>query len=202
MTPEISPEFFSLVILPLLIFTARVADVTLGTMRIIFISRGMKVIAPALAFFEILIWLVAIGQVFSNLTNVANYIAYAGGFAAGNYVGIIVEERLAVGLTLVRIITQRDSAPLVEFLRGSGYGLTVIDAQGRDGPGKIVFTLIRRKNLKDVIEAIHLYAPKAFYTIEDIRHAAEGTFPAVKPRPHLHRLVQYQKIFRYPGKGR
>ncbi len=194
--PVPGPEFFSLIILPLAIFFARICDVTFGTMRIIFISRGMKLIAPILGFIEVFIWITAIGQIFQNVANPINYFAYAAGFAAGNYVGMVVEERLAVGLTLVRIISQRDATNLIDYLRGSGYGVTVIDAQGQQGPGKIIFTVIKRKNLQYVLDAIHQYNPKAFYAIEDVRHAAEGTFPMMQPRPgpfHLGRVARKGK---------
>ena len=90
-------EIFTFIILPILIFIARVCDVSIGTMRIIFISRGAKILAPLLGFFEILIWLVAIGKVMQNLDNIACYVAYAGGFATGNFVGIRIEEKLAMG---------------------------------------------------------------------------------------------------------
>lgn len=179
--PDIDPEVFSLVIVPAFIFLARICDVTIGTMRIIFISRGMKIIAPVLGFFEIFIWIVAIGQIFQNLTNPLNYFAYATGFAAGNYIGMLIEERLAMGLALVRIITQRDATNLIEYLRAAGYGVTVLDAQGKQGPGKVIFSVVKRKNIKDVENAIHEFNPKAFYSLEDVRRAAEGTFPVTVP---------------------
>jgi len=181
--PEIDPEVFSLVVIPVFIFLARICDVTIGTMRIIFVSRGMKVIAPVLGFFEIFIWIVAVGQIFQNLTNPFNYFAYAAGFAAGNYIGMLVEERLAMGLALIRIITQRDATNLIDYLRAAGYGVTVFDAQGKQGPGKVLFSVVKRKNIRDVEDAIHEFNPKAFYSIEDVRRAAEGTFPVTVPGP-------------------
>lgn len=98
---------FSLIILPILIFLARIVDVTFGTIRIIFVSRGLKWLAPIFGFFEIMIWLFAIGQVFSNMTNITYYVAYAGGFACGNFVGIWIEEKMAIGTMVVRIITKK-----------------------------------------------------------------------------------------------
>ncbi|MDK2973838.1 MAG: hypothetical protein PWP08_209 [Methanofollis sp.] len=187
---------YSSVLLPLFIFFARIADVTLGTIRIIVVNRGMKFAAPILGFFEILIWLLAIGQIFSNITNYVNYIAYAAGFAAGNYIGILVEEKIAMGLSVVRIITQRDAAALIGTLRSAGYGVTVMDAQGTTGPGKVIFTVVRRKNVPDVIRKVHEISPKAFYSLEDVRYAAEGTFPkAMYPGHEIH-------LFRYLRKGK
>jgi uncharacterized protein YebE (UPF0316 family) len=177
----IDPELFSLVAVPLFIFCARICDVTIGTMRIIFVSRGVKTVAPVLGFIEIFIWIVAISQIFQNLTNPINYLAYAGGFATGNYIGMHIEERLAMGLALVRIITQRDATNLIDYLRAAGYGVTVIDAEGRLGPSKVIFSVVRRRNLHDVENAIHQFNPRAFYSIEDVRRATEGTFPASVP---------------------
>ena len=185
--PDIDPAIVSLIIVPTFIFFARICDVTIGTMRIIFVARGMKMVAPILGFVEVFIWIIAIGQIFQNLTNPLNYFAYAAGFGTGNYVGMLVEERLAMGLSLIRIITQRDATNLIDYLRASGYGVTVIDAQGKQGPGKVIFSVIKRKNIKDVENAIHEFAPKAFYSVEDIRRAAEGTFP-IAPSPTPFRL--------------
>lgn len=182
--PGIDPEIVSLVVVPIFIFFARICDVTIGTMRIIFVARGMKMIAPILGFVEVFIWIIAIGQIFQNLTNPLNYLAYAAGFGMGNYVGMLVEERLAMGLALIRIITPRDATNLIDYLRAAGYGVTVLDAQGKQGPGKVIFSVIKRKNVKDVENAIHEFAPKAFYSVEDIRRTAEGTFPlAASPMP-------------------
>ena len=194
--PGIDPEVLSLVTVPAFIFFARICDVTIGTMRIIFVSRGMKMVAPVLGFFEVFIWIIAVGQIFQNLTNPLNYFAYAAGFATGNYVGMVVEERLAMGLALIRVITQRDATNLIDYLRGAGYGVTVLDAQGKQGPGKVIFSVIKRKNIKDVEKAIHEFNPKAFYSIEDVRRAAEGTFPTAVPglTPlHWHRTTRKGK---------
>ena len=132
-------EFLRWIVIPILIFFARIVDVSLGTIRIIYISRGMKLLAPLFGFCEILIWLIAIGQIMQNLTCISYYLAYAFGFASGNYMGIIIEERLAMGKVVLRIITQRDATELIRELRTNGYGVTVVDAWGSTGPVKIDF---------------------------------------------------------------
>ena len=101
----ISPELLNYAILPLLIFLARIGDVSIATIRIIFVMSGKKVIAPILGFFESLIWLLANGQIFNNIDNVWSYIAYASGYATGTFVGMYIEEKLAIGRVVVRIIT-------------------------------------------------------------------------------------------------
>ena len=169
-------EIFKLIVIPLLIFLARICDVTLDTARIIYVSRGMKLLAPLIGFFEVLIWLLSITQIMHNLTNVVYYIAYAGGFAMGNFIGIYIEERMAIGTVVIRIITQKDAAKLVEFLKGDGYGVTYIDAQGTLGPVKIVFTIIKRRDVGRVIGIIRKFNPLAFFTIEDLRSVREGVF--------------------------
>lgn len=168
---------FTWVIIPLLIALARIVDVTLGTIRIIYISRGMKMLAPIFGFFEILIWLMAIGQIMQNLSNPVYYLAYAFGFSGGNLVGIFIEERLAVGRVILRIITQRDATQLVSHLRSAGYGVTTVDAEGAQGPVKLIFTVIDREKIKAVVDSVQTYNPRAFYSIEDVRSVREGIFP-------------------------
>lgn len=170
----ISPDFFDsnwfiYGLLPGLIFISRVTDVTLDTLRIVFISRGNKVVAPILGFFEILIWLVAITRIMENLDNVTTYFAYALGFAVGNYVGLLVEEKLAMGTQLIQIITATDASLLIEKLREKGFGATAIDAVGKNGAVHVIFVIARRKIIHQVIGIINHFNPKAFYSIEDVR---------------------------------
>jgi uncharacterized protein YebE (UPF0316 family) len=164
-------------ILPFLIFCARILDVSIGTLRIAYIARGQKIIAPVLGFFEVILWLVAIVQIFKHLNNAAAYIAYAGGFAAGNYVGMYLEQKLAIGMQIVRIITRLNARELAEHLISSGYSVTRVDAQGSRGPVEIIFSLIKRRDLPNVIRAINQYNPNAFYTVEDVQLAREGVVP-------------------------
>jgi uncharacterized protein YebE (UPF0316 family) len=173
MNDFIQSPYFAYVIIPLLICLARIVDVSLGTLRIILVSKGAKRIAPVLGFFEILIWLLAIGQVMQNLTNIMNYFAYALGFAIGNYIGIIIEQKLAMGMVVVQVITRRNASELINFLRLADFGLTVIEANGGTGPVHIIFTVTKRSNLPHVIETIKNYNPKAFYSIEDIRFVSD-----------------------------
>lgn len=173
-------EAFMWIILPLLIFFARLTDVSLGTLRVIFISKGFKYVAPFIGFFEVIIWLVAIGQVMTNMTNVFSYIAYGGGFAAGTFIGMAVEERLSLGMVVIRVITNKDATPLISHLRAEGYGLTTMDAEGSTGKVKVILMIIKRQNLSEVVETITRFNPHAFYSIEDIKSVTEGVFPGKK----------------------
>lgn len=172
---------FTWLVMPLLIFTARVMDVTMMTMRIIFVSRGRRLLAPVLGFFEVLIWLMAMRQIMQNLNNPASYIAYAAGFATGNIVGIYLERKLALGMLLVRVITVHDAADLLVELRSAGYGVTSIDAQGATGQAQLIFMIIKRKDLQDVTAMVTSRQPKAFISVEEIQSASAGIFPPDSP---------------------
>ena len=178
----LNSEFFTWVVIPLLIFIARVADVSLGTIRVIFVSRGLKYLAPVVGFFEILIWLLAIGQIMQNLSNPACYIAYAGGFATGNFVGIWIAEKLSLGVVLIRVVTSKDASGLVEYLKSAKYGVTSVDGHGSSGEVKVVFTIVPRREVTSVVNLIKRFNPKAFYTIEEVGFVEEGIFPARKNR--------------------
>jgi uncharacterized protein YebE (UPF0316 family) len=176
----VNSGFYMWFVLPLLIFLARVADVSIGTIRLIFISRGLKYLAPVVGFFEILIWLLAIGQIMKNLSNPACYIAYAGGFAMGNFVGIWIAEKLSLGVVLIRVVTKKDAAELVEYLKSADYGVTSVDGHGTAGQVKVVFTIVPRKEVKRVADLIKKFNPKAFYSIEEVSFVEKGIFPARK----------------------
>jgi uncharacterized protein YebE (UPF0316 family) len=182
MTALISPEssFYAWVILPALIFLARITDVTLGTVRLIFVSRGFKYLAPIAGFFEVLIWILVIGQIMRNLANPACYLAYAGGFATGNFVGLLVAEKLSLGVVLVRVITPKQARGLIGHLREKQYGVTSIDGQGVNGPVEIVFTIVPRREVQTVVELVKRFYPQAFYSIEDVDFVERGVFPIQK----------------------
>ena len=177
-------EVFSFVILPLLIFFARIFDVSIGTIRLIFVSKGFRLLAPLLGFFEILIWIIAIGQIMQHLDNFICYLAYALGFATGNYIGIRIEERLSIGTVLVRVFPKKDTARLIDYLRENKYGVTAIDIEGKSGKNQMFVSIINRKDLKKLVGIIQEYNPNAFFSVEDIRSVREGFFrPAERHRP-------------------
>jgi uncharacterized protein YebE (UPF0316 family) len=164
-------NYFDFLILPFLIFLARICDVTIGTIRIIMVSRGQRRLAPILGFFEVLIWLVAIGRIMQNLDNWMCYIFYAAGFATGNYIGILLEERLAVGIVQLQIITQKDSSKLIKALKDAGYGITHHNAEGGVSGRwvSIIYSIVKRTELEKVVGLILEHNPNAFYSIGDVR---------------------------------
>ncbi len=173
----INSALFQWGILPLLIFLARVTDVSMDTMRILFISRGKKYIASILGFMQVLIWLLAIRQIFLNLSNVLCYVAYAGGFATGTWVGILIEEKLAIGIQVIRVITKKDATQLINFLKNNNYGVTSVDGHGATGRVNIIYTFVNRNQIPGVVEIIKKFNPNAFYTIEDVRSISEAITP-------------------------
>jgi uncharacterized protein YebE (UPF0316 family) len=189
-------DLFTYVFLPLLIFMARICDVSIGTMRIIFVSKGKRNIAPVLGFFEVLIWITAISKIMQNLDNYINYIAYAAGFATGNYVGMIIEEKLAMGIQMIRVFAHEKGPELVQLLNLSGYGATVVEANGAREKVHLIYTIVQRNKLGDVLEVINGFNPKAFYTIEDVKAVNEGIFAPKKPNsvfPFSNVLRQWRK---------
>jgi len=168
--------FFTWVLLPALIFIARILDQSIGTLRLIFISKGMKRIAPFLGFFEVIIWLLAVGQIMQHLDNWLCYVAYGAGFAMGNFIGITLEEKLSIGTSIIRVILSSESPELIGALKLHNFGLTILDAEGAKGRVKILFSIIRRKEIPLFLNTLHEYHPTAFYTIEDVKEAKEGVF--------------------------
>jgi len=175
-------DLYSWLILPLLIFFARVIDVTLGTLRIIFVSRGKRYLAPLLGFVEVLIWVAVISQLVRGANNIVAYLAYAAGFAAGNFIGMFIEDKLAIGTLIIRVIIQNHAEELVTNLRAAGFGVTNVDAEGASGPVKLIYTIVRRRDLAEVICIIHHEHPNAFVSIEEARSTREGIFPVRSSR--------------------
>ena len=171
---------FSYIILPLLIFVARICDVTVGTLRIIFVSRGYKALAPLLGFFEVLIWVIVISQLLSSFSSWVCYIAYAAGFATGNLVGMMIEERIAIGTLLVRITTPKDAHELMRILCNSGFGATLLEGEGAKGKVNIIQSVVSRKSIKTIQQVLDEYDPNLFYSIEDVRSVTKGVFPSSK----------------------
>lgn len=168
---------FDYFVLPFLIFIARILDVSIGTIRIIMVAKGQKFWAPFLGFFEILIWLLAIARIFENLDNWLCYFGYAAGFAAGNYVGLKIEEKLAMGIVKIQVITRKNAQLLIQNLKKSGFGITHHDARGATENVSIIYSIIKRTQLPAVIEQIKKNNPNAFYSVEDVRTVSNGVFP-------------------------
>ena len=184
-TLGISDALFDYLIMPLLIFMARVADVSINTLRFMFMMNGKKNIVPILGFFEALIWLLAIGQIFQNIDNPLSYLAYAGGFAMGNYVGMTIDEKLALGRVLVRVITPNPLPILLEFMKEKNYRFTSVDAEGRYGKVNLLFTVMKRDQLPEFISRVKQMDEMAFYTIESVKRVSEDDFNIMDDKPRF-----------------
>ncbi len=169
------------IVLPIMVFFARVTDVTLGTLRIIFISRGKRNLAPLLGFVEVFIWITIVSQIVSHAHNLLAYLAYAAGFASGAFVGMYIENRLAIGTQVILTIVQDNAKTLTDNLHSAGYGVTCVDGQGANGLVKLIYTIVPRRNLEEVLSIIHQTHPHAFLSVQDVRSTQEGIFPIATP---------------------
>ena len=165
------------VLLPLIIFFGRIIDVSLGTLRIIFVSKGERLKAPIIGFFEIFIWVVVISQILTRDDSMLTYLSYSAGYAAGNYVGILIEKRIAFGVILCRIYTNQSGRNLMKLFTLNGFGATMTHGTGSVNEVDIVETVLDRKHLKRISEIILEFDKDAFYVIEDVRTRSRGVFP-------------------------
>lgn len=160
-----------------MIFFGRIIDVSLGTLRIIFVSKGEKGIAPIIGFFEVFIWIVVISEILTRANDITAYLSYAAGYATGNYVGIMIEQRIAFGIVLFRIYTKENGKDLIKILNQKGYGATILHGSGSVGEIDVIETVVERKCMKDVVRIIEEYDPTIFYVAEDVRTKQRGIFP-------------------------
>lgn len=172
-------DLIAWVVIPVLIFLARLVDVSLATLRHILVYRGVKKVVPFLAFIEILIWTLAITQVMENLSNAAAFLAWALGFSVGTYLGMIIEERLALGHQLVRVIHQKMPTDFIESLKEKGYGVTSLGAHGAFGQVDISLIVSPRKRLGQLLKMLNNMTPQPFYTVEDVRTVGAGAGAAL-----------------------
>lgn len=179
---HLNPVVFNYILLPLLIFLSRILDVSIATMRVMFIMNGARKLAPVVGFFEALIWLLAIGQIMQNLNNAYSYLAYAGGFAAGTFVGMYIEEKIALGRMIVRIITRTPTSGLIEWLQENGYRFNTVSAEDNEGNTNILFTVVKRANLDTLLSAIQYFQPGAFYTVEGVKRVSDDDIHVKKAR--------------------
>ncbi|TGM03437.1 DUF2179 domain-containing protein [Leptospira barantonii] len=194
--PSPGNPIFDYVLLPCFIFLSRVTDVSIGTIRVILLTREKKAIAASLGFLEVLLWVIVITQVIKNLNNVFCYLAYAGGFATGTFIGMILEEKLAIGYSLLRIISPQNGQEIANKLSDAGYRVTTMDGQGSRGPVKIVFTVLRRKKIIQAMKIVKNVEPDVFYSIENARSTSSAVSedsPGLLRRGILERILKVRK---------
>lgn len=177
----IDSDTFGLVVVPILIFFARILDVSINTVRIIFVMGGKKYVATILGFLESLIWLLAIGQIFKHMDNVYCYVAYPAGFAGGILVGMLIEEKIALGKVIIRIITAEDLTKVTDFLRAKDFRYSIVNAESNEGHEQLLFAVLKRDHVPEMLNEIKNNLPKAFYTIESVKSASEAGMLLDKP---------------------
>lgn len=156
------------------IFFLRVTDMSLDTLRVLFVMRGRKRSAWICGFFQSALFVMAISSVLANLDNPFNIVAYAAGFATGNVVGIMLEERLAIGFSHMRIISSSRGEAIAHALRDEGFAVTELSGRGKDGTVNILSASVMRKNSSQVSELVQSLDPEAFVTIEEVRAVRRG----------------------------
>lgn len=189
---NLPPSLAHYVVIPLMIIAARICDVTIGTIRIILVSRGERGLASLAGFFEVLIWVVVVSQVMTNLGGWVNYVAYAAGFALGNFIGITIEGKLAMGMVVMRVITNKPADELIESLKLEYHGVTSIAARGVSGEVRLVLAVVKRKDVPYFLDLVKMHNPKAFVSVEDVRHlSATHLPPRTKARNKLNGRLKF-----------
>ena len=161
-----------------MVFGLRITDMSMDTLRVLFVVRGRKQVAWVLGFFQSAVYVIAIAKVLSNLGNPLTVLGYAAGFATGNVLGMFVEERLAVGHVQLQIVTQRRGMALAKALREGGYGVTEIAAHGKDGMVHLLTASVLRKDVAKAQAIVHETDEEAFVTLEDVRPIRRGFWRA------------------------
>jgi len=156
------------------IFALRVTSVAMGTVRTLLVVRGRRYTAALIGFFEVLIFVLAISKVILEMSNVWNILGYCGGFAVGTIAGMALEDRLALGFSMVRIISKGKWLEITQALRREGFGATEVIGEGKDGPVGIIYSMVRRKQVPEVIELCERLDRQAFITVEEARRVYRG----------------------------
>lgn len=164
-------DFYAWIGLPLIIMVCRVADVTLGTMRIILVTKGYRKVAPIAGFFEVLIWIFVMTQVIKHVDNIACYFGWAAGFATGVYIGSWIESKIALGVVIIRMIIGNSAEELIAGLKAGGFSVTYVEGTGSKGPVKVLYTVTQRKLQNNAVKIIRDHNPAVLYTIEDLKSA-------------------------------
>lgn len=188
------PALVNYLIIPVLIMLARICDVSIGTIRIIFVSRGERSLASVMGFFEVLIWAVVASHVLRPESLFIDYVAYAAGFALGNFVGISIERKLAMGIVSLRIITDKGADELIEHLKQEYHGVTSMAARGMSGEVKLIFAIIKRKDITHFTKLVKTYNPRAYISIEDVRTVSDTHLP---PNRMGHKRATTLRRFRF-----
>lgn len=190
---SLDPSILGGVLLPLIVFIARIVETSFKTIRLVYVAKGFKYLAAGIGTVEVAIWLLSTGLVITNLNNILCILGYIAGYAIGTVLGIDMEERLRVGHVIVRIITRTNPDGMMLELREKGYGITRLDGTGSYGSAvAVLLVLVPRNELDTLISTLNTGYPEAIFSIEDIRTLKENTpiFFKKKRRGILGRLLR------------
>jgi len=171
-------EFIPVAFLPILIFLIRVTDMSLDTLRVLFVVRGRRAQAWVVGFMQSALWVIAVASVLGHLDNWLTVLGYAAGFATGNVVGMRIEEQLAIGHSHIRVISSRRGEAVAETLRKAGYAVTEVSGRGKDGTVSILTSSVRRRDIEQVRREILRADTEAFVTLSEIRPLHRGFWRA------------------------
>lgn len=158
----------------LLIFSLRIIDVSMGTIRAILVVRNIPKWAALVGFFEVTVWVLAVGKVVAGIDNFWSVIAYSGGFASGTLLGLWIEGKLAFGFVEVMIISREKTGEILQNVREAGYGATQFQAEGYSGVVSPIYIITPRKELKRISQIVKHIDADSFITIDDLRHVSRG----------------------------
>lgn len=167
----------------LLVFLMRICDVSIGTIRVIYMIRGQRLTAATLGLLESGIFIFAVSKVLTGASDPVKMVGYAMGFATGTLVGMTVERWIASGSILVRLITRDQSAQLLTTLREKGFGVTAVEGQGRDGAVCVLFVVAPRKRGNELLRSIKEIDADAFITVDPVHTAIGGFVPSMAVLP-------------------
>jgi uncharacterized protein YebE (UPF0316 family) len=159
---------------PVLIFFLRIGDVSLSTLRILLAMRNQKMLVPLIGVAEVTIWIFAVGNAIRHLESPWHVLGYALGFATGSMVGMWIEEKLAIGLATMQIISRKNTETLAEALRALGCGVTEFEGSGREGPVEVIYTVVQRRRIRQVLDVVERWDPDAFITVSEPREIRRG----------------------------
>lgn len=169
-------EIMSVFVQALFIFLARITDVSIGTLRTILLVKGNRRIAAVLGFFEVMIYLIVLGNVVGNLNKPILIIAYCLGYASGNIIGGKIEERLSLGRVSAEIIVKENYQDVVKVLRDEGFGVTIFEGMGLEGKSYLLNIALERKQIAKLNKVVSKINPQAFITVTDVRSSVGGHF--------------------------
>jgi len=172
----------STILWAVMIFCLRICDVSLGTIRTVVIVRGWRFLASAIGFVEVTIFIVVISRVLSHMDTWINVIAYSGGFAAGTFIGITIERKIAPGKVLMRVISRGIWKNVADTLRNNGFGVTELNGIGKDGAVMMIESVIERKNMPKFLQLVEEVDPCAFIMSEEMHEIKRGYIKKIEKK--------------------